>query len=79
MSYRHPSETDSCIHIATKTSWWDCDLTALCGWTEAFKSQDVVVTLSDLDDFPAVDGEYVCPFCLEHEDYPLLLLAHSGE
>lgn len=84
MSYRHPSETDACIHIATTGDWNSVKvfmgLKPLCGvLLLGMKDFDSIVTVSDLEHMPLADDEYLCPFCLEHEDYPLLVLACVGE
>jgi hypothetical protein len=69
------------VHVATQT---DADpvkvfygLLPLCGAT--LKDCSVILTVSDLAIELLHEDEYICPLCAEHEDYPLLLLASSGE
>ncbi len=82
MSYRHPSEEQTKVHIATKGDWDAMKvysgLKPLCGVEEDDMTfHDVILSISDLDETILVEDEYLCPFCLEHEDYPLLVLANS--
>jgi hypothetical protein len=70
------------IHIATQGDWnptevWE-GLIALCG-RENLDDPDCVATLADLEDDPVCGDEYVCPLCLAHPDYPLLVLANVSE
>ena len=77
-----PEDIPTRIHIATKGDWsptevWE-GLIALCG-RENMDDPDCVATLADLEDDPPTSMEYVCPHCLIHPDYPLLVLANIGE
>jgi hypothetical protein len=75
MSYTHKEQ----VHVATVADWTHTkvfySLKPLCGAKP--RDNSVVLTISDLAVEVLTKDEYICPLCLEHEDYPLLLLANS--
>jgi hypothetical protein len=82
MSYLEYSKAllNTKVHVATQTDGVPVKvfkgLKPLCG--TALKDNSVVLTLSDFE-FGLFLDEYICPLCLEHEDYPLLMLANVDD
>jgi hypothetical protein len=58
-----PKTTDDVVHIGTR-SWWDGQVTTLCGQTFAKENAQRVCTL-----FGLPFGTRICGSCRQHPDY----------
>lgn len=72
------------VHIgatsdANPTKVWASSVPLCGGGYNAKGEREMVSTLADLVEDPLGEDEMLCPDCLAHPDYPLLVLADVGE
>ena len=80
MSYTHKElvHISSTLEAHPSKVWTSAG--SLCGGGYNVKGErEMVSTLADLVEDPLGEDEQLCPVCLEHPDYPLLLLADVGD
>lgn len=58
---------------------WKTEMSLCGGGYDVHGDRELVVSLADLRDEPLGEEEELCPACVEHPDYPLLVLADVGE